>query len=826
VATIAELLYDLRGGVRALRASPTHTTIAVLTIALGIGLNTMMFSIVSSIVMRPLPYRESQALVAINADLPGLSLKNVGFSVPEIDDLAARSDVIDQLTPVWVFDANLTGADRPERVVMVASHVNYFTLLGATPQLGRVFEPSDRADGFSQAVVLSDAAWHRLFGGDPAAIGKQVRIDTDLYSIVGVMPPGFRHPAAAPSPDIDVWSAAGFRANPFPPQPTRSVRMLPSVLARLQPGVTVEEARASLDGFAATIRRDYAADYPAAARWSLRADGLQRVVVGDVQKLLLALSAAVGLVLLIGCANVANLLLARATARHRELAIRLAIGASRGRLIRQLLTENLVLAAVGGAAGVVIALWTERVVIDSLPSALPRVHEIVVDWRAVTFAIGITLLTSVICGLTPALQASRTQPVNALADTSRGSTSGRRQRRVRTAFVVAEIALSLVLVAGAGLLIATVSKLLEVDPGFNSARVTAAKTWIAVPNNPELDVYRTADARAGLIRRLVDQLRAIPGVSGAAVASGVPLSQTAQRVPVRVDGTTLGDEDATAEFLQVTPDYFSVLGVPVTRGRAFREGDDPTAAPAVIIDEDAERRFFPGLDAVGRQIRIGRPGPQGPPPPITVVGVVRTVKHDRLDEPATPHIYGSIYQRSGRSLSLLIKLQIDNPGLQDSLRRAVAAVDPDLPVFAVAPLDDLLAHSIASQRFSATALTAFAVLALLLVVGGVYGVTSYTVTARTREMGVRLAMGARPSDVLRGVVLEALRASTTGVAIGLLLTFAGTRLLRTMLFGVSAIDLRVLAAACAILTAATILASVLPARRAARTDPLLALRAE
>lgn len=821
-----EFLHDLRGGLRALAASPAHSVIAVLTIAFGVGLNTMMFSVVSSIVMRPLAFHDPAQLVAINTDLPGMNLSNVGFSVPEVDDLIARTDIFEQVTPVWVFDANLTGGERPERVVMVASHVNYFEALGAAPQLGRVFQPSDRADGFSEAVVLSDAAWHRLFGGDPSAIGKQVRIDTDLYTIVGVMPPGFKHPAGASSPDVDVWSAAGFRANPFSPNPVRTTRMLPSVLARLRPGTSVESARAAMTALADATRQDHAADYPPGGRWTLRVDALQNVVVGDIQVLLIALSAAVALVLLIGCANVANLLLARATARHREIAIRLAIGASRGRLIRQLLTENFVLASAGGGVGVLIALWAQQLVIGSLPAGLPRVQEIHVDWRAVAFAAAITTLTSLICGLVPALQASRTQAVSAISDTSRSATGGRRTRRLRTAFVIAEIALSLVLVAGAGLLISTVSRLLNVDPGFDATRVTAARSWIAVPNNPALDQFRTPASRTTLIRRLLEQIRAIPDVESAAMASSVPFIQPPGKAPVGVDGLTLSDSDAIAEFMQVSPAYFTVMGVPLVRGRAFQETDDTTARPVVMIDEEAERRFFGGRDAIGREIRLGRPGPQGPPPGITVIGVVKTMKHDRLDEAATPHVYASLLQRSGRALSFVIKTRGDNPALAESIRRAVSAVDVDLPVFAIAPLDDTLTQSIARQRFSANALTAFAALALLLVVGGVYGVTAYTVTTRTRELGLRIAMGAQPIDVQRGVVIDALKASTIGVVIGLALTLAGTRVIQTMLYGSTGFDITVFTAACAILTAATVIAAYLPARRASRTDPLIALRAE
>jgi len=823
---MTSFLQDLRGGVRGLLKSPTHTVVAVLTIALGIAVNTTMFNIVQAVLLRPLPFKNAERLVAVNANLPGMSLSNIGFSVPEMDDLSARASSFEMITPVWVFDANMTGGQRPERVVMVASGANYFEMLGVAPQLGRVIGREDQADGFAEAVVLSDAAWHRLFGGDPSAIGKQVRIDTDLYTIVGVMPPGFRHPAAAPLPNIDLWSHAGFRANPFQSPPVRRARMLPSAIARLQPGVSIEKAQAELDTLAASIRTDHAADYPADGNWSIRRDGLQDTVIGNVHALLMAFSAAVALVLLIGCANVANLLLARASARQREIAIRLAIGASRGRLVRQLLTENLVLASVGGAVGLLVVAWTQSLLVASMPADLPRIDEIDLNWVAIVFAIAVTLLTSLACGIAPAWQASRTRPMTAVSETGRGMTTGRKQRRLRTTLVIAEIALSLVLIAGAGLLVTTVSQLLDVDPGFDPARVTTARTWIAVPNNPDLDPYRTPQSRNELIHRLLDRLRGIPDVQSAALATTVPLAQAPAKAPVMIDGRTLDAEASIAELINVSDDYFSVLDIPLLRGRRFAASDDPTAPPVMILDEEAERRFFPGQDAVGRTIRIGRPGPQGPPPPITIVGVVKTAKHDRLDEPVTAHLYGSLYQRPGRSLGFLVKTRTGTAGVQESVRRAVSGADADLPVFGMESMEDTVGRSVAKQRFSSRALVAFAAAALLLVIGGVYGVMAYTVTTRTKEIGVRIAIGASPSGVLRGILGDALRASATGVVIGLVLAAIATRFIKTMLFGVSSVDPRIFALASALLVAATLLASYLPARRAARVDPLVSLRQE
>src|SRR6185503_16496541 len=417
----------------------------------------------------------------------------------------------------------------------------------------------------------------------------------------------------------------------------RRQRMLPSAIARLQPGVSIDQARAALGTFTASTLRDHAADYPSDGRWSIRADQLQSIVVGNVSPLLLAFSGAVALVLLIGCVNVANLLLARASTRHREIAIRLALGAGRSRLIRQLLTENLVLATIGGGFGVLAASWTQSLVIAAMPADLPRIHEIDINWIVVLFAAAITIVTTLVCGIAPALQASKTRPVAAIAEVGRGLTPGRRQRRLRTALVVVEIAVSLVLVTGAGLLVATVTRLLDVDPGFDPDRVTAARTWIAVPNNPEIDPYRTPVSRVALVKRLIDRLRAIPGVEAAAMTTIVPIEQAPPKVPIQVPGRTLDAETALAGFAIVSPDYFSLLRVPIVRGRAFAETDDGTSRQVVIVDEELERRFFDGQDAVGRSIQIGRSGPNGAPPLLTIVGVVKTIKLERLDEAAAPH---------------------------------------------------------------------------------------------------------------------------------------------------------------------------------------------
>lgn len=821
---MSSVLQDVRVGLRGLRKSPTLTAVAVLTVALGIGVNTAMFTIVSAVLLRPLPFPNSQQLVALRADLPGLGLTDVGFSVPELDDLADRSGLFEMLSAVWVIDANLTGAEKPERVLLAAVSPNYFELLGGTPQIGRVLGAQDNARGFAEGVVLSDAAWHRLFGGDPRVLGRQLRLDTDLYTVVGVMPPGFRHPAAAAVGDVDVWAAAGFRANPFPSQPSRRNKMLPAAIARVKPSLTVPQAEAALQAFAESLRRDFSNDYPPDARWSLHIEPLHDLVVGNVHPVLLVLSGAVALILLIGCANVANLLLARASTRQQEIAIRLAVGAGRGRLVRQLLTENLVLAGIGGAIGLVVATWALPALLTLIPSRLPRIHEIGIDATVVMFGVAMTVLTSILFGVAPALQASRTTPLTAMRESGRGTTASGRQRHLRSALVVAEIALALVLMTGAGLLLTTVARLLTVNPGFDGRGVIAARTWIAVPNNPDLDRYRTQPARNVLSREILRRVAALPDVTDAAITTALPLSRMAPRLPVQIDGRPNEAEVLTAEVIGVTPQYFSIARIPLRRGRAFTDTDDVKGQLVAILDEAAAARFFPGEDALGRRIQLGSRRPQGGPPVMTIVGIVGNTKYDALDEPESPHVYASAYQRSGRGLAIVVKTRNDPSLLTTPLYRALGSTDAELPVFGVQPLEDTIAASAAERRFSATAVTVFAIVALVLAAGGVYGVMAYAVAQRTHEIGVRMAMGASPRQVLTSILRDGGRSAVLGVAIGVTLSVAATRLIQSLLFEVSATDPRILAASSALLVAAALIASYIPARRASRVDPLVSLR--
>ena len=825
------LIQDLRFAVRTMLKAPGFTAVAILTLALGIGVNTAIFNIVNAVLLRPLPFEHPRQLVAIKADLPGLGLKDIGLAVNELDDLAQRSGVFDQISAVWAVDANLTGGPKPERILLAAVSPNYFTLLGGNAELGRVLGAQDTALGFAEPVVLSDAAWHRIFGGDRDILGKKVRLDNDLYTVVGVMPPSFRNPAAASVGDVDIWGTAGFRANPFPSPPQRRARFLPAAIGRIKPELTPQQAAAKLAAFAASLRQEYPGDYPAKARWDLRLQPLQDEVVGNVKPMMALLLGAVALILLIGCANVANLLLARASARQKEIAIRLAIGAQRSRLIRQLLTEAMLLAMTGGLLGVLAAGWTQAAVLRFVPTRLPRLSEVHMDWRVLAYAAVVSLLTGIVFGLAPAFQAARADMLGNLKEGSRGGTANVRQSRVRAAFVVSEIALSLVLMAGAGLLLRTLWTLLSVDAGFDAHNVVTSRTWIPVPNDPTTDRYRTSDARARWASEVIRRLHEVSGVTAATITSALPLGHNTGRAPFQVEGRPNEGDAATAELIFVSPEFFSTFQVPLISGRAFTDSDQPGGQQVIVLDQNAAKHWFPNEDPLGKRMQFAQSGaaplPNAPPPPVfVVVGVVGNVKYDSLDEDPTPHVYGSIFQRSGRSFGIVVRAVGDPTAVGVKMRDAVQTVDPDLPVFGVQSMQAGIDASVAERRFSAQLVGLFAGLALLLAGIGVYGVVAYSVAQRTHEIGVRIALGATRSHVLRLVLASGMRIAGIGIAIGIIVAAVASRLIRSLLFHVRAADPIVFLGTAALLAMVALVACCVPARRAMRVDPLISLRYE
>ena len=818
------LLQDVRYGLRMLWKNPGFTAVVVLTLALGIGANTAIFSVVDAVLLRPLPFPRPEQLVLVRDDLAGRQMENVGMSVPELKDLQQSADVFEEVAGVWPVDANLTGSDRPERIELLAVSPNYFQLLGASARLGRVFGPQDKAEGFAEGVVISDGLWRRLFGADPNVLGRRIYADSDAYTVIGVMPPGFRHPGQTLRNDVEVWANAGFVGTPFN-NPPRGVRMLPGAIARLRPGVNVRQAQSRVDSLVSRLREQFPADYPAEQGWAVRLLPARENLVGDARATLLVLLGAVGLVLLIGCVNIANLLLARSSARQREMAIRLALGAARRRLVMQLLTESVLLSLAGGAVALIAVAWSLDLLVRLVPADVPRLHEVGFDRGVLLFVFAVSLLTGVLFGIVPALQASRPDLTVNLKEGAKGT--GSRGQRFRSALVVTEIALSLVLMIAAGLLLRSFGRLMEVAPGFDPRNVLMARIWLPVPNNPELDPYQAPARRAAFVREVLRRASALPGVQYAAVGAGngVPLLGPHYKGPFTIEEKPETDAAApTAQFSSVTPDYFRALGTPLVRGRFFNDSDALEAQPVALVDEEAARRFWPGEDPVGRRFKPSRRASKAPW--VTIVGVVGNVKTEGFDQPDQPHFYACFFQNVGYAMAVYLRAEGDPKSLTQALRREVQAVDPNLPVFGERTMEEVVSASLAQRRFALQVVGVFGVLALLLAGVGVYGVVAYSVSQRTREIGIRLALGASSGSILRWVFRQGMRLTLLGLGAGLVGALLLTRLLGGLLYGVAPTDPVTYAGLAALLAAVALLACYVPARRATKVDPMVALRYE
>jgi len=820
---------DVQFSFRTMRKSPRITITVLATLVLGIGANTAIFSIVNATLLKPLPFRDPGQLVELGADLRGLGARNVGFSVPELEDLRDRAGIFSSVSVVWRDTCNLTGGDRPERLEFFAVSPNYFSILNASPELGRLIDSRDTVDGFAEAAVISDALWHTEFGGERSVIGRRVRLDNDLYTIVGVLPPQFHPPSPPGLHPIDLWITSGFRADPFPP-PQRSVRFIPGLIARLNPGITPQQARAKLEAFSDSLRREYGIDYPATAGWTLSITPLTEVVVGSARTLLTSLLLAVGLILLIACVNVANLLLVNATARQREMALRLALGATRGRIIRQMLTESVLLSLMSAAAGVGAAAIGLRVLVGVLPSQLPRLNPVGLDARVLAFSLAIALLTTFLFGLIPAWQASRTHPGTAELR-ERGGSASRRSAGLGKSLIGAEVGLSLVLLVAAGLLLKSFWNLMEVNPGFNSHNLLAGSFRLPVPNDPKADEYADIDRRTHLVREAIRRLHGVAGVENAAMSSVVPLKGPVIPGGFRVEGVSDKGDAPTAVEVSVTPEFFSTMGTPLLRGRMFQESDDSKSQPVALVDEAAARLLWGGVDPVGHRVRssrdivLSRLKPV-PAPWITVVGVVGNAKLSSLDEIEVPHIYESMYQRSRRDFGVLVRATGDNAALTRNVRREIQTVDPDLPVSDMTAMTDLISNGVGDRRFAAWLLGAFALVALLLTCVGVYGIASYSVVRRETEIGIRSALGARRQQLVNMILRDGMIPVLLGMACGCIAAIFSGRLLAALLFGVNSEDGLVLTCAGFTLIVIGMLANYIPARRAGRIDPVVALRNE
>jgi len=796
---------DIRQGLRALRHRPGFTAVAVLTLALGIGATTTMFSVVHAVLMRPLPFPGPERLVLFRDLQPHDTPTPISY--PEYLDWRGRREIFADVG-VWFRSAFVMGGDRAENVWAVRVSANLLPMLGVEPALGRGFTPEEERRGGGLVVLISDALWRRRFGAESGVIGKTVVLSGTPFTIVGVLPPGFD--------TILPWDReAGSGRDLFMPllldesSAPRGLHFIDAI-ARLAPGVDRAAAALQADAFAAGLRRDGVSEHGA------RLLPLKAEVVGAVRPALLVLLGAVGLVLLIACANVANLLLVRGVSRRREIAVRMALGAGRSRLLRQLVVESLLLAAVGGGSGLLLAGWGVDLLAAARVEWLPRAEEIRVDPVVLGFTVFATILTGLLFGLVPAFRASGIALVPALkGEGGRGSAGAR--DRLRHAMVVSELALSLVLLAGAGLLLRSFALLRATDLGFDPQGTLTFEIY-GRPKD-----HREPAQQARLFGRILDDLATLPGVDGVAAVNHLPIGGGSTNGGFALEGKTWPvDGEPMVEKQIVSPDYFRVMRVPLLKGRFFTVADTTDRPHVAIVNQAFADRFLPGGDPIGRQVGFnwGIEGWQ------EIVGVVGDIRQYGVDQPVPPAMYVAFPQRPIDAMTIVVRSGTPPGTLLASARERLRAIDPELPPINVRTLDEMVGASLTPRRLPMLLLGGMALLALLLATVGIYGVTSYAVAQRTPEIGVRMALGARPRDIMTMVLGDGMRLVAAGTGLGLLGALALTRLLRTLLFGVGTSDPPTLAAAAAFLAVVALLACLVPARRATRVDPMVALRSE
>ncbi|HEY9232918.1 MAG TPA: ABC transporter permease [Blastocatellia bacterium] len=800
------LLQDLRFAVRVMVKQPVFALVAVLTLSLGVGATTAIFSIVNAVLIRRLPVTEPERVVVIHNQLPKLNLPRTAVSALHYLDYSSQPDAFESTAALGQRSFNLTGVEVPLRLQAGRATASFFPLLGVTPLVGRAFTAEEDRFGSPHVTLLSYGLWKRLFNADPGAVGQTLQLDGEGYQIIGVLPASF----AELYPYIDLWIPMAFSPRELSEERRSSLAF--SMLARLKPGVSLPQAQAAMSAFARNVKGSNPEEF------NIEVRSLVEEQVGDVRQPLYILMVAVVVVLLISCANIANLLLARASVRGREIAIRSALGAGRRRIVRQLLTESALLGVSGGALGVLFAAWGLRALIALAPTDLPRVSEARLDARVLGFTLAVSLLSGIIFGLMPALVASKTDLVSSLKESGRSDTASPSRHRLRRALVVAEVSLAVVLLIGAGLLLRSFAKLLEVSPGFDSHNVLTLR-W-SLPRTQ----YGEATEVARFTNAVLERVAATPGVEHAAVAFQPPfMGGDNSMFSIRDRQAGPDAPPPHAYYLYVTADYFRAMGIPLVKGRLFEPSDMRIQNPigdgsAVIIDEALAKRFWPDRDPLGANLGWGTQGPWA-----TIVGVVGTVHpKDLIQEPE-----GTIYFPWYLGSSTLVVRTTDNPhSLAQTIREQLQAVDANQPVYDIKTMDERLARSLETRRFAVTLLGGFAALALLLAAIGLYGVIAYLVTQRSHEIGIRVALGASRADVLRLVLGQALQLALIGIGVGLAAALALTQFMASLLFGISPTDPLTFAAICIILTAVALTASYIPARRATRIDPMVALRYE
>jgi predicted permease len=814
---------DVRFALRAFARNPGFTLTAILSLAIGIGANTSIFSVANALLLRPLPYKDANRLVILWNRSPGLDITQDWFSTAQFLDIKNGHHGFEQLAVASGGNENLTGEGEPERVGTIRMSSNLLPMLGAQTALGRVFLPDEDVPGRAGTAVLTFGMWMRRYGGDPRMLGKSITINGQAYEVVGILAQGFSLPKevlpilyGAERPDVFL---------PFPLGPKAGgIRTHEdyNIIGKLKPGVSVTQAQAEMDTITARLRRDYPDSYPPNGGLTFGIVPLLEQVVGDVRRSLLVLLGAVGFVLLIACANVANLLLSRAVARQQEIAVRSALGASRGRIVRQLLTESVLLSLSGGVLGTLFCVWSVKWIHVMGTKSLPRLADIGIDGRVLLFTLMISVLSGVLFGLAPALRVSRIDLNSILKDVGRGSAGASamwgRGNNMRRLLVISELALSVVLLIGAGLLIRSFSRLQNVAPGFNPRNLLTFELALYGPRYGDKQIILNS------YHQLWNQLEGIPGVTATGGTTALPLSQSFAWTPITVAGRTPlpGEKFLNADARLVGGHYFQAMQIPLRSGRLFNEEDIIGKTPVVIIDEFMAQQLWPGQDAVGKRIHMV----ESETPWLNIVGVVGRVKHESLDSDPRIAFYLAQTQYPTRTLTLVLRSQGDPSSLLPAVKKELRVLDPDLPMYSIRTMEERVEESLAQRRFSMLLLGLFAGFALALATIGIYGVMAYLVNQGTREIGIRIALGASQSEILKLVAFQGMTLVVSGVGIGLGAALMFARLMRSLLFGINTSDPATFSAIALLLTVIALLATYFPAKRAARVDPIVSLRAE
>ncbi len=798
------IIQDIRYGFRMLLKNRSFTIIAMFALALGIGANTAIFSVVNAVLLRPLPYQDPAQIMTV------LQKESGPVAPANFLDWRKQQSVFESIAAAQYWSPSLTGLDRPEQLTALQLTADMFHLLGVSPALGRTFSDGEDQPGNERVVVLSNRLWQRRFGGDSNIINQQITLDGQSYTIIGVMPKDFQF-APFWATRAEMWAPLNLapRINDRNGQSLR-------IFARLNQGVTREQAQAEMDA----INQRLEQQYPESNKGlQFFVDPLHEKVVGKTRPALLILLGAVCFVLLIACANVANLMMARATARQKEIAVKTALGASRSRIVRQLLTESVMLATAGGAAGLLLAQWGISGLLALSPANLPRAQTISLDGYVLCFTLAISILTGLLFGLVPALQASKLDLNESLKEGGRSSTEGRRRNRVRRLLVISEIALALVLLVGGGLMIRSFLRLQSVDSGFNPRNVLTMIVSLAGSE------HSTGPKRAAFFNQLLERVEGLPGVQSASAINHLPLAGDIWGIGFTIEGrpAPLPGEGLAAVYRIVRPKYFQTMGATLVAGRDFTERDNDTAPGVVIINEAMARRHWPGEDPIGKRITVTL----NDTAPREIVAVVKDVKQGDWTAKPLPEIYLPYLQAtSPRYLTLVVRTSSDPMRLAAAVQSEVWTIDKNLPVSEIMSMEDAISASIAQQRFNMLLLGIFAAVALVLAIVGIYGVMSYSVTQRTHEIGIRMALGARSSDVLRMIVGQGMVLVAVGIGVGLVGAFLLTRLMESLLFGVSVTDPLTFIAISIVLAGVALGACFIPARRATKVDPMIALRYE